>query len=306
MLAALLSKWRRFWFEPIEADTISVYRILFGVLSLLELLDISGSFSVWFGGQGVVSQELLHKLAFHGQPRFDLMLLFANDGLSQAYFFSLMIAALSLIIGFCTRFSAGYLALGFISLFHHNPFVFNAGEALLRLNAIFLTFAPSNERYSLDCWLRPKRGLPHYAKRSCPWAQRMIQLQLAIAYAGAFFSKMVGPLWWNGDAVYYASRLTEFINLPFPLMDQIWFCRFSTWATLVIELAGFTLIWFKPIRPYVLVALLALHLGIAYVFFLPIFQCLFIATLVTFVEPEQIREMAQFVISNLPSKTSRI
>jgi hypothetical protein len=71
-------------------------------------------------------------------------------------------------------------------------------------------------------------------------------------------------------------------------------------------LAGFTLIWFKPIRPYVLVALLALHLGIAYVFFLPIFQCLFIATLVTFVEPEQIREMAQFVISNLPSKTSRI
>lgn len=239
--------------------------------------------------------EILNKLAYHGQPRFDLFLLSANDWTSQAYFGSLVIAAVCLILGLGTRFSAGYLALGFISLFHHNPFIFNAGESLLRLNAIFLTFAPANERYSLDCWLRAKRGLPAYPQLRCPWPQRMIQWQLAIAYAGAFFSKMLGPLWWNGDAVYYASRLTELINLPLPLLDQIWFCRFATWATLIIELAGFTLIWFKPMRPYVLVALLVLHLGIAYVFFLPIFQCLFIATLVTFIEPERLRAMIETV-----------
>jgi hypothetical protein len=179
--------------------------------------------------------------------------------------------------------------MGFVTLYHHNPFIFNSGEALLRLNSIFLTFAPAHENYSLDCWLRARKGLPAYPPLRCPWAQRMIQLQLAIAYAGAFGSKMFGPQWWDGSAVYYATRIPQFINFPFPLLDQLWFCRLSTWMTLLIEFAGFTLIWFKPLRRYVIGVLLLLHAGIAYLFFLPIFQSLFVATLVTFIEAEQVK-----------------
>ncbi|MBX9721848.1 MAG: HTTM domain-containing protein, partial [Candidatus Obscuribacterales bacterium] len=226
-------------------------------------------------------------------PRFDLFLIAGQDWTSQAYFYSLIVAAACLTIGLGTRFSAGYLAMGFISLFNHNPFIFNSGEALLRLNAIFLTFSPAGNRYSLDCWLREKRGLPGFSSYSCPWAQRMIQLQLTIAYAGTFCTKIRGPQWWNGDAVYYATRLTEFINLPLPLLNQIWFCHACTWLTLVIELAGFTLIWFKPLRPYIIVALLIFHLGIAYLFFLPIFEFLFITSLVTFIEPDIVKSVVE-------------
>lgn len=235
--------------------------------------------------------EILKKVFWQGQARFDLLLLSANDAASQAYLYSLILAAFCLMLGLATRFSAGYLAMGFISLYHHNPYIFNAGEALFRLNSIFLTFAPSNEHYSLDCWIRAKRGLPAYPALRCPWAQRMIQLQLTIAYFGAFCSKAMGPQWRDGSAVYYASRLSELINFPLPLLDQIWFCRFSSWMVLLIELAGFTLIWFKPIRPYVLVVLLLLHLGIAYLFILPFFQFLFMVTLLTFLEPELVSQM---------------
>jgi hypothetical protein len=76
-----------------------------------------------------------------------------------------------------------------------------------------------------------------------------------------------------------------------PLLDQIWFCRLSSWAVLLIEFTGFTLIWFKPVRPYVLIAMLLLHLGIAYLFILPFFQFLFMVTLVTFMEPELVKDM---------------
>lgn len=291
MLAAVTKKWRQFWFEPIGSEAIAIYRILFGFLALVDLVDISKSFLVWYGSSGIMPVEILKKVFWHGQARFDLFLLSGNDLASQVYFYSLIFAAFCLMLGLCTRFSAGYLAMGFISLYHHNPYIFNAGESLFRMNSIFLTFAPANEKYSLDCWLRAKRGLPDYPALRCPWAQSMIQLQLAIAYAGAFGSKMLGPQWCDGSAVYYASRLTEFINLPLPLLDQLWFCRFSTWMTLIIEFAGFTLIWFKPARPYVLVALLILHAAIAYLFILPFFQALFIATLVTFLEPELLNEI---------------
>lgn len=290
MLKAIIEKWRRFWFQPIGSETIAIYRILFGFLALVDLADISPSFLVWYGRSGIMSTEVLQKVFWHG-PRFDLLLLSSNDWTSQVYFYSLIFAAVCLMLGLCTRFSAGYLALGFISLYHHNPYIFNSGEALFRTNAIFLTFAPAGQRYSLDCLLRSKRGLPAYPAVRCPWPQRMIQLQLAIAYAGAFWSKVQGPQWIDGSAVYYATRMTEFINLPLPLLDQMWFCRLSTWMTLLIEFTGFTLIWFKPIRSYVLVSLVLLHAGIAYLFFLPFFQCLFVVTLVTFLEPEQVTEM---------------
>lgn len=293
MLPAITKKWRRFWFEPIGTETIALYRILFGFLALVDLVDISASFLTWYGRSGIMPVEILKKVFWQGAPRFDLFLLSANDWTSQTYLCSLILAAVCLMLGLATRFSAGYLAMGFISLYHHNPYIFNAGEALFRLNSIFLIFAPSNEHYSLDAWLRAKRGLPAYPTLRCPWPQRMIQLQLCIAYFGAFWTKMLGPQWRDGSAVYYTTRFTELINFFLPLLDQIWFCKLSTWTVLFIEFAAFTLIWFKPIRPYVLVALVLLHLGIAYLFILPFFQFLFMITLVTFLEPELVREMIE-------------
>jgi hypothetical protein len=291
ILTAITKKWRGFWFEPIGTETIAIYRILFGFLAVVDLVDISASFSVWYGRSGIMPVDILQKVFWQGQARFDLFLLSPDDWTSQAYLYSLIVAAVCLMLGLGTRFSAGYLAMGFVSLYHHNPYIFNAGEALFRLNSIFLTFTPSNEHYSLDSWLRSKRGLPAYPPLRCPWAQRMIQLQLTIAYFSAFWAKTLGLQWRDGSAVYYASRLTELINFPMPLLDQIWFCRLSSWAVLLIEFTGFTLIWFKPVRPYVLIAMLLLHLGIAYLFILPFFQFLFMVTLVTFMEPELVKDM---------------
>ena len=46
---------------------------------------------------------------------------------------------------------------------------------------------------------------PHTA----PWAQRLMQLQVAIVYLGASLSKTGGEKWVNGTAAYYPLHLPE-------------------------------------------------------------------------------------------------
>jgi hypothetical protein len=73
-------------------------------------------------------------------------------------------------------------------------------------------------------------------------------------------------------------------RFPAPLIaNNMFLLKALNWFTLIIELAGWTLIWFKDTRYWVLLGLLGLHLGIDYMINLPVFEWAFICTLLTFV-----------------------
>lgn len=284
--------WNDFLFQPIGTEVICIYRILLAVLVFANLMDISGHFLTWYGLHGILSSESLTLLQWEGAPKFSLLCLLPNDAVRTAYFWSLMLASISLCLGFCTTFSAGYVSMGLVSLYHYNPYISNGGDTFLRLVSIFMTFAPCGDRYSLDDRLFNKTG--HHNDKS-PWAQRMIQIQLAVAYWGAFWFKANGPLWWDGTAVYYATRLPELMNGPFPLLDTLWFCKLSSWSTLIVEFAAWTLIWYRSTKYYVLAVLVVLHAFIAYLFVLPYFQALFVCTLLTFVDVANIKNAFAYI-----------
>lgn len=306
MLTRFLDKWRVFFFEPISPAAIGLYRILFGWLVLLTLLDIGQKFLVWYGHNGILDFELMKLACWNGEGHFDLLSLCPNDLCLQIYFGSLIISALALMVGLCTTFSAGYTAMGLISLYNHNPYIFHGGDHMVMLICIFLTFSAAGEIYSLDRWLLEKKWNSKFPKPCSPWGQRMVQLQLAIVYFGAFWFKIGESNWLDGTAVYYCTRFPDLMHNSLPLLDQMWFCRICTWGTLALEFAGFTLIWFKPLRYYVLAGLFLMHAGIDYVFNLPIFQWLFLCTLITFIEPDiiatAVQKGLQFVGSVFSSK----
>jgi hypothetical protein len=128
-------------------------------------------------------------------------------------------------------------------------------------------------------------GRPVPALR-CPWAQRMIQVQLALVYWQTFCCKIVGAQWLDGTAVYYATRLDDMLRFPAPFIsDNMFILKGLDYGTLVIEFAAWTVIFVKELRYYVLFGLLCLHLGIDYLINLPVFEWAFIFTLITFVEP---------------------
>ena len=115
-----------------------------------------------------------------------------------------------------------------------------------------------------------------------PWAQRLMQLQVATVYLGAFLSKAGGEKWANGTAAYYPLHLPETVRFPMLGSDVLWVINLITWGTIAVELALATLVWVPRLRLYVLAAGVMLHLGIEYSMNIPLFSFMMIVSYVTF------------------------
>ncbi len=285
-LKQIWNAWRKFWFEPQPVGSLALFRIFFGLLVLQSsVVHVGGNFLDWYGPNAVIPIEAVKTYFWHGEPRFDILLLFPNNDLwLTIYFYSFILAALFTTLGLCTRYSVTWVCLGMISLHHHNTFNINGGDAFLRLMSVFLACSPCGYALSLDNVLRRRFGIPITELHS-PWAQRMIQIQVAIAYCATFFCKVTGAQWLDGTAVYYATRLEDLIRFPVPyLFNSLLFCKFLSWYTLVVEFAMWTLVWLKDLRYWVLAATVFLHLGIDMAINLPVFEWAFMASLITFVD----------------------
>jgi len=300
-LKAIWNAWRSFWFHPVTPESVSLFRILFGLLILqILVISIGSEFLNWYGPNAVVRNETVQRFFWQSQPRFDLLLAFSSDRDLQLYFYSVVFAAVCMTLGFCTRLSCIYVFLAILSMHHHNPFNNNGGDAFVRLMLMYLCFSNCGDCYSIDRWIAKKRNggsLPLEAKPG--WALRMIQIQLAIVYFHTFLCKVNGQQWWDGTAVYFATRLEDLMRLQMPLFDQLWFCKLLSWFTLVVEFAMFTLVWIKELRYFVLASALILHLGIDMAINLPVFEWAFIFALVSFIDPADLRKTVDLVQEKL-------
>jgi hypothetical protein len=199
-----------------------------------------------------------------------------------------------------SRFSAVavYLCLGSIQL--RNGYILNSGDTLMLVSGFFLMFSPLGAAYSVDRWLRVRRGRAERSIPLCaPWAQRMLQIQTAVVYFSTFYWKSMGILWMNGTAVYYALHLEDFHRFPIPPLHSLFVIKTLTWLTLLIEFALGVLIWFKELRYPVLLAGLCLHVGIEYAMNIPLFEWMIVATYVNFLDPEDLSRTCSWFRSRL-------
>ncbi|PZM79040.1 MAG: hypothetical protein DKT66_21385 [Candidatus Melainabacteria bacterium] len=300
--------WRNFWFCPVTAEPMAVFRILLGLLILqILIISIGGDFLDWYGTHAIVQNETVRTHYWNLQPRFDLLLLFPSDDGLRLYYYSIVAAAIFMTVGFCTRISCIYVALALISMHHHDPFNINGGDAFVRLMSMYICFAPCGDCFSLDRLIAERRAghkLPVVAKSA--WPLRLIQMQIAIVYFHTFVCKVNGTQWWDGTAVYFATRLEDLMRLRMPLFDSLLFCQLLSWYTLLVEGAMFTLVWIKELRYFVLASAVILHLGIDFAINLPVFEWAFISALIVFVEPDDIRKLHERVLQKLTTKPAHI
>lgn len=296
--------WRAFWFHPVMPQSQAIFRILFGLLVLqILLVSIGSNFLDWYGSRAIVQNETVRRHFWNLQPQFDLLLAFGSDSSLMGYYYSVVAAALCLTVGFCTRLSCIYVALALISMHHHDPFNINGGDAFVRLMIMYLCFSNCGDCFSVDRFISQKRAghiLPVVAKPG--WALRLIQIQIAIVYFHTFVCKVNGQQWWDGTAVYFATRLEDLMRLKMPLFDSLAFCKFLSWYTLAVEGAMFTLVWIKELRYFVLASAVILHLGIDFAINLPVFEWAFIFSLVAFVEPSDIQKLHAQVVARMGAK----
>jgi hypothetical protein len=128
------------------------------------------------------------------------------------------------------------------------------------------------------------------------WSQRLISYNVALLYFTTTWLKFDGILWRNGTATYYTAHLREFHRFPVPeFVNSAPVVMVSTYATLAVEFALGTLVFFKPLRKYVLITGVLLHFYIDYSMNIPLFSYLMISGYISFYEGEEIVGFAKRV-----------
>jgi hypothetical protein len=96
------------------------------------------------------------------------------------------------------------------------------------------------------------------------WGLRLIQIQVAVMYAAAVWSKLQGAEWRDGTAASFAMRLPDLVRFPAPELvgRSLLAAEVATYGVLVVE-AGLAIgIWHRRTRVPALLAGLVLHLSI--------------------------------------------
>jgi hypothetical protein len=299
--------WDHFFFDPQSPIPISLFRILYGICVSTTVILLHSDWLDWFGVHSWVSLSTMRML----EPgvRLNLfMLMPQDDRWITAFFWIFLGFAVLLTIGLWTRLSCAVVFLCLTSIQQRNLYILHGGDTFLRIAGFFLIFAPAGAAFSLDRLIRVRRGLegPEMPVRA-PWAQRMIQFELALLYFTAFSWKMKGDPWLNGTALYYVIHLHSISRFPIPKWVQHpAILKAGTWFTPALEFCLGTLIWFRRFRYPLLLLGLLFHLCLEYAFNIPMFQWDILTAYVLFIEPSDLnrvwRVARQYLTRHTPNR----
>lgn len=289
----------RYWFRFGSPVTFGVFRAVMCGLIFINLLMVGVFFTDFFGQKGYVPAEigarwLETRTALNSDSsihinRVNLLFGVTDDRVIFAFYWATAGFALLSALGLFSRVSTIALAIGIVSLHHRNAPLLHGGDTWMRLAAIYLAVGPSGSAFSLDRWIALRRGTaPAVPPLMSMWPQRLLQYNLALLYFTTVWAKWFGGLWKEGTATWYPARLHEFDRFPVPdFVNQFPMVKVTTWGTLLVEFALATLVWFKPLRKWVLLSGVALHLYIEYSMNIPLFAFLMMSTYIVYYEGEE-------------------
>lgn len=260
---SLAAAWERWWFRAADARSYAALRIGWGLLALWLYVPMWKDLGWALADPGVY--PLSARAVDYGPERISVL---ANPwwslgtlGEVQAFFAVFLATCVAVVVGLGGRLSFGLAWLGVVSMMNRTAVWTDGSDVVLKVFGFYLLFMPLTRVWSVDAAWR--RGAPAAV---AGWPLRLFQLQVCILYVRTGIVKAIDQRWQEGEAVYHAlstSYLWRFDLrglLANPLF-QGW-TVVATYATLVFEI-GFPLVLFARLRRPVLLAGLALHLGIA-------------------------------------------
>ena len=273
--------WEQFWFRPEPTSTLAVVRIVYGLLLFAWATTLSFDAATFFSSWGILPER--------PRPLGSWSVLdFNGSDAAVAVVMALLVwSALCLIVSFHTRLAAVVAFIAMVSLHRRNPYVFQAGDNLLRSFSFYFMFAPAGASLSVDRWRRAKERFWDFPARAV-WALRLIQVQLSVLYLFSVWEKVRGTTWNDGTAVSFAMRIDELVRLELPssFTESLLVSNALTFGTLAIEIALALLIWNRRARPWVLAAGFLLHLSIEVTMRVGFFSLAVFLYYLAFVPPE--------------------
>jgi hypothetical protein len=284
-LSAAADAWRGFWFRPEPAYTLGLIRIAFGAIAIAWTVSLLPDLNDFFGSDGVLPRQPAVPFEW-GVFEF-----WTDDRALAIGWAVLLLSAIAMTIGWHSRLAALIVFVLIMSFEFRNTYIFNSGDNLLRVEALFLALSPCGAALSLD--QKRMTGSFWTAQIRAPWLVRLLQIQLSLIYLATFQIRMTGEKWPQGTAMSYALRLEDMLIIPAPqwISTNALLMNVATWGTLVLELLIGVLVWNRRCRPVVLAAGVVLHsiimITVAVGFFTPAMFVLYLA----FMSPETVRRL---------------
>jgi hypothetical protein len=291
-LKSLADAWNAFFFAPQSPLPIALFRIIYGALVVADLILLRPDWLAWFGPNSWVSLATMSQV--EPGTRLNLFKVIPQtDGSIEALFWISLASAMMLAMGFLTRLNSVIVFVCLASIHQRNLYITHGGDTFLRVTGFFLMFAPAGAALSVDRLIRLRFGRKDTALEACaPWAQRMIQFELALLYFVTFCWKVQGKPWVEGTALYYVFHLDEFRRFPVPswLLNPL-ILKLGSWFALALEFSLGVLIWFREIRYYLLGVGLLFHLSLEYALNIPLFQWEVLSGYILFVDAADIERV---------------
>ena len=246
-----------------DLRSLAALRVALGLCVLVDVVARSFDLVSLYTEQGVLPRSLLVAMDGTGVYLSAHVWAGASPWLQAALFAVTAAAAVALAVGWRTRLvtlACWYLV---ASVQVRQPFVYMGGDSMLRLLLFWGLFLPLGARFSVDAARGRQRHGPNLLLSAATVA---ILLQVCLMYWATGLRK-TGPLWWGGQAIYYALHS----DLATPL--GTWLTHYPavltplTYGTLALELLG-PLVAFVPLatpwfRMLAVGMFWSFHLGLA-------------------------------------------
>jgi uncharacterized membrane protein YphA (DoxX/SURF4 family) len=254
------SPWERLvdlLFAPRSVAPMAVYRIAFGALVTIWAIAIAPDVLHFFGPDMLA-------LPARGPGMWSVLGGDPSVALTVGVHGALLVAAIAVTVGYRTRLASLVVFVALVSFSRRDPWVYNSGDAMLRILAFYLVLMPAGEGYSLDA--RRRHGDWRFVARRAPWPLWLVRVQVAVLYMATALAKMRGSTWADGTAVGTALRIEDLQRFALPafLTESLIIVNVLTFMTLAFEMAAGVLIWSRTTRRYVIGFGILLHLGIEY------------------------------------------
>ncbi len=241
---------RGFWHRHVPVDSLCLYRAGFGAMLCIEALS-------WLP----YTTELFSNQGFHVGP---LARLAPPPAVALALCLFLVVATACVAAGWRVRAALAASLLLWSCLCFIDAFIIQSIHRMAIVVMTILLFSACDARYSVDDWIRRRRGWPRRPATACIFPLRLLQLQFAQAYFFTGLAKWTNPEWHDGTVFArclrsrWASEVGVWVSgwIP-PLLVRI-----GGPATIVYELLAGFLLFVPKVRPWMIACGLLFHLGI--------------------------------------------
>ena len=289
----LVQVWNDFWFKPIEAVSMSVFRCCTGLVVLTAYLIRFFDIKIFFYESGLLSAEGAKAISQSTAPQ-NLVWILGSDAWLYFCYLSFIFLLVLLVLGVGGRITAGLAFLLHLLFIHRNPAVIYGLDSIVTFWLLYLVLSDSGRDLKwLNFFINKRKGLVKNIKAD--WfntiACRLVQIQLCVVYMYSGFEKLKGRSWWEGTAIWEA---LSFRDLG-PGLD---FSFLLSWPLLAAVLSSFTvlfelyfpvLVWVKPVRAPLLWAGVLFHLMIGLFIGIPFFALIMLSAYVLFISPESLK-----------------